>query len=211
MPSSETVAVLIQEASKLLGVFIKSRPIKIPYPESISQEIPASVPASVPPSLASEKASEKATGIKSGCIPCALGHFSTCSGLANEAVRFSRDGKTDEISDRIRICLGELNALERVDLRPEMTVGLNGWEKDVAQRALDGSRNSRHMLEALRTPEDLEKAAASISGLQKEMFKEWFAHKFQELPPEKQAEVKAKLQAAAVKEQPATITAESEQ
>ena len=198
---SETTAIIIQEAARLLGILIKSRPVSVPYPESISQEIPAPAPVAVPPVVSSENIAAKATGVKSGCIPCSLGHYGTCSGLLNEGVRFVRaDGMTGEVSTRINMCLDELNSLERVDLRPEMLVGLEGWERELAERTLDASRETRHGLEAVQTPEDVINLAAKVQAMRTELGKEYYAHKWQTLTPAKQQEIREKLKAAAAKE-----------
>jgi hypothetical protein len=190
MSGTDLSVVIIQEGAKIISNFIRSRPIKIK--EGISQEIPAE-PVS-PPSTLPGKSITKAESIKSGCIPCSLGHYGTCSGLLNEGVRFARkDGMGGEVSDRINMCLDELNALERVDLRPEMINQLTGWEKELSQKALDASRNTRHSLEAIRTADDLETVAAETQTIRKDLGREWFTHKFSELTPQQQEAVKGKL------------------
>ena len=68
--------------------------------------------------------------VATACVPCALGHFSTSSGLLNEIARFKKDGLTShEVLDRVAACLAEQNALERVDLTPENIQALPSWEK----------------------------------------------------------------------------------
>lgn len=198
MAGNDLMVVIIQEGSKLLSNIIRSRPIKIK--DDISQEIPAA--SSPSPMLASETPSLKAESIKSGCIPCSMNHFSTCSGLLNEAVRFSRkDGMGGEVSDRISTCMDELNSLERIDLRPEMLVQLTGWEKELTLKTLEASRNTRHSLEAIRTADDLENVAAETQTVRKDMGREWFTRKFAELNPAQQEEVKKEMQEKAQKEE----------
>lgn len=142
------------------------------------------------------KLGKKAESIVSGCIPCSLGHYTTCSGLLNEAVRFSHNGLADpEVVDRVTMCLGELNALERVDLRPEMILDLSGPEQDMAQRSLNLSRHTRHKLEGMNSPDDLIEAAANLQKSQKILARDWFKHKLQHLTPEDQEEINRRLQA----------------
>ncbi len=156
--------------------------------------------------------SEKATSVQAGCLPCAVGHFGTCNGLLSEAVRFaSKDGiASPEVLDRVNTCLDELNAMERVDLRPELMVNLPPWEKDLAERALLASRETRHGLEGIRSKDDLEQLAAKTTTVRKEIGREWFQGKLSRLSPEEQSKVKAKveeLKAEAAKEEPVQVGA----
>ncbi|MFA5991831.1 MAG: hypothetical protein WC794_06330 [Candidatus Doudnabacteria bacterium] len=122
--------------------------------------------------------SEKATAIATGCVPCSLGHFSTASGLLNEAIRFAnKDGMSSDVIDRVSSAIDEFNALERVDLRPEMTVNLEGNIKKLAIRTLKDSRDIRHGLENLSTPEELEILAAKAQNSRKVIAREWFEEK----------------------------------
>lgn len=196
MGQQEVLTVLIQEGSRLLATYWRSRPIKL---QDISQEI---VPSS-PPALASGKPSSKASGVKSGCIPCSLGHFGTCAALLNEAVRFAgKDGMGDDVSLRMNKCLDELNALERIDLQPQMLDQLTGWERQLAKQALDSSRDTRHGIEAIRNQEDLLAVAASTQTVRDQMGKEYFRHKFEDLPPEKQEEVRRKIAEVQARKEP---------
>src|SRR4030042_3846793 len=144
----------------------------------------------------------KASSIASVCIPCSVGHLSTCSGLLNEAMRFARkDGiASEEVINRVGMCMDELNSLERVDLRPEMTVGLPDWEKPLAEQALDLSRSLRHDLEGISTVSQLESIAAKTQTKRQEIGKAWFKERFSRMTPEQQQLVEAKLRekAAAV-------------
>jgi hypothetical protein len=138
----------------------------------------------------------KAAAIATGCLPCSMGHFGTASGLMQETTRFSHgpDGiASPEVIDRINMSLDEFNALERVDLRPEMIVQLSGWEKELAQRALTESRAARHKLENIHTSEELEEVAAHIQTVRKEIGKEWFQNKLKALSPEDKEEINHKL------------------
>ncbi len=73
-------------------------------------------PETVPQPLPEENQTED---IATACVACAVGHFSTSSGLLKEALRFKGEGITsNEILDRIAAALEEQNALERVDLTP---------------------------------------------------------------------------------------------
>jgi len=143
---------------------------------------------------------EKATGIATGCIPCSIGHLGTCSGLLNEAMRFARkDGvQSDEVIKRVNMCLDELNALERVDLRPEMIHDLPDWEKPMAEKALDLSRSLRHDLEQVPDLSMLEGISAKTQTTRNEIGKSWFKERFTRMTPEQQRLVEDKLREKAV-------------
>ncbi len=138
----------------------------------------------------------KATAIPTGCVPCALGHYGTCSGLMNEAVRFARgnDGMaSDEVLDRVSMCMNELNAMERVDLRPQMITQLPEWERDLAQRALNESRAIRHELEALTDPVSLENLAGRIQNTQQGIYRTWAKRRISNMSPDEKAAMTARV------------------
>jgi hypothetical protein len=143
---------------------------------------------------------EKATSIASGCIPCSIGHLGTCSGLLNEAMRFARkDGvQSEEVINRVNMCLDELNALERVDLRPEMIHDLPDWEKPMAEKALDLSRSLRHDLEQVPDLSILEGISAKTQTTRNEIGKSWFKERFLRMTPEQQKSISNKPPEAAL-------------
>jgi hypothetical protein len=144
------------------------------------------------------QAEPKATQIATGCIPCATGHLGTCSGILNESLRFAHglEGmRSPEVIDRVSMCLDELNAMERIDLRPEMTVQLNGWEKELAEKVLAESRGIRHKLEAIKSVDDLEQAAAHTQSTRKDIGRQWYRNKLSTLPAEDQQEVARRVMA----------------
>ena len=126
------------------------------------------------------------------CIPCSANHLSVCGGLLGEALRFARaDGLgSSEVTDRVGMCLDELNAMERVDLRAEVVFKLPPSEKAVAEKALVRGRALRHTLEHLANVDGLEKAAAESQQLRGELFKDWWKLKYQALSPAEQAKLK---------------------
>ena len=135
---------------------------------------PPSVPGPSKSKLPSEEPSETQE-IATACLPCCLGHFSTSSGLLNECVRFKDDGITsNEILDRVAKVLAEQNALERVDLTPEMIAQSPEWEREMAERALKQSRSLRHKLENLQSMADIEQAAAETATFYRKLNREWF-------------------------------------
>lgn len=132
--------------------------------------------------------SEKATAVATGCVPCSIGHLGTCSGLLNEAMRFARkDGiQSEEVIERVNMCMDELNSLERVDLRPELIVSLPEWEKTLAEKALNLSRTLRHNLEQLSNVSTLEKVSAETQATRQEIGKAWFKERLGRMTPEQQ-------------------------
>jgi len=141
------------------------------------------------PSGASEGISE---GV--ACIPCSQDHLSTCSGLLAEALRFARnDGvESPEVISRIGLCRDELNAMERVDLRPELVVALPGWEKNLAGDILNGSRNLRHDMAEMLSVDDLEKVAGRAQALRGEIGQQWLKGRIANMSPEEKAKVREK-------------------
>ncbi|MBA7600681.1 hypothetical protein ES703_07740 [subsurface metagenome] len=121
----------------------------------------------------------KQEAVATACVPCALGHFSTTTGLLVEAVRFKAEGITsNEILDRIAKALQEQNTLERVDLTPEKIQSTPDWERDIAEEALQQSRSLRHQLETLTTIEELEAAAADTEGYYRTLNRKWWKRRF---------------------------------
>jgi len=101
------------------------------------------------------------------CLPCSRDHVSTASAVLNEALRFARKGDMGhvEVQRRIGMALDELNAMERIDLAAESIEGLVGQEKEVAIEAANDSRELRHAITAIKTPEDLQKVAAKAANV----------------------------------------------
>lgn len=125
---------------------------------------------------------QRQENIATACVPCALGHFSTSAGLLNESVRFKAEGITsNEILDRIAKALEEQNALERVDLASEKIRSAPGWERDIAEEALQKSRSLRHRLETIQTVYDLEQAAADTEDYYRNLNREWWKRRFAKL------------------------------
>jgi len=126
------------------------------------------------PSVSSQSIREDVTQ-GTACIPCSNDHLSTCSGLLAEALRFARQDGVDspEVISRVGLCRDELNAMERVDLRPELTSQLPGWEKEIATDALNGSRGLRHDMAGMLTVDDLETIAGKAQRLRGQVGEQW--------------------------------------
>lgn len=170
----------IAELEKKLDELYPKRSQMSPLTSASGATSEAAAPSTI--TAASPTAQEVATSIKRGCLPCSIGHFSTCTGLLNEAMRFARkEGLgSDQVLEDTNACLAELNAMERVDLTPSKMAGLEGWEKDLAIEALELSRQTRHTLESLTSVEDLEKVAASLQPAQLVIAKKWAKAKLSE-------------------------------
>jgi len=121
--------------------------------------------------------------IKSACVPCAIGHFSTSATLLNEAVRFKKDGLTStQVLDDIAGAIGEQNALERIDLTSAKIETLPDWEKEMAEKALEKSRELRHMLESVQSMEELQSIAAVTEEFYKWLNREWASKRLEKCP-----------------------------
>jgi len=124
-----------------------------------------------------EKKSPLAEKIKgTACIPCSKNHISTVSASLNEAVRFARSEGINhpEVVRRIGIAMDELNIMERIDLAPDKLIGLNEKEKEIAEWVLKKSRELRHMIDEIKTPEDLEKTASEAAKIRTEFLSKIF-------------------------------------
>jgi len=199
--NKQTLALIIQEGSRLLSEAIRNKDILFRSHES-EMNTETLVVDEEPTILITEDASsisgisEKSTAVPTGCVPCSIGHIGTCSGLLNEAMRFARnDGvESEEVITRVNMCLDELNALERVDLRPEMIHGLPEWEKSLAEKALSLSRSLRHDLEGLSTLGSLEEIAAKTQGMRQEIGKGWFQGRLSRMTSEQRQNVENEIQ-----------------
>ncbi len=111
---------------------------------------------------------EQKTAVETGtsCTMCSDEHFSRVSGALSEALRFARDEglASKEVIRRVRHARDELNAMERFDLAPEEIVKLPEDEKKVAHWALPKSKTLRHTINAIRSVDDLEQAAAKAAN-----------------------------------------------
>ena len=197
--NTQVVAIVIQECSKLFGHWFRNRPILIktasPAPPAPPAEQPQQVPEPQPSEQPQEIPEGEATEVATGCIPCAIGHFGTCSGLLNEATRFAHsDGmESNQVIDRVGKCLDELNAMERVDLRPEMIVSLPDWERELADQVLVVSRTTRHALEGFDSVTALEEAAAQTQTLRTQIWRKWIKSKMKHLTTAEQAKIREKV------------------
>jgi len=183
----QIIAIMIQEGGKLLSEMLRNRPQK--YVEEATELAEQS-----PTETTEEKTQGKSSEIATGCVPCAIGHFGTCSGLLNEAMRFAKSEgiESGEVIDRVNMCLDELNSMERVDLRPEMIAELPEWEKDLANKALTESRTTRHALESISDMEMLEKIAANTQSARQEIGRSWFRERLKRMPKEEKAKLAEK-------------------
>lgn len=188
----ETLALIVEQGTRILGAVIRNRDILFPPSQPSPQEVE---PSPTKDTIVTQSHTEKATAIATGCIPCSIGHLGTCSGLLNEAMRFARkDGlESGEVIERINMCMDELNALERVDLRPEMIHDLPEWEKSLAEQALTLSRSLRHELEGISDVNTLEAVTAKTQTQRQAIGKSWFQQRLQIMTPEQRQQVEEEL------------------
>ena len=123
--------------------------------------------------------SQEKSAVATACVACAVGHFSTSSGLLKEALRFKDEGiASQEILDRIAGALEEQNALEREDLTQEKIQRLPGWERQIAEEALAQSRQLRHKLETIQSIEEMEQLAADTRTYYLKLSRQWYRGRF---------------------------------
>lgn len=118
-------------------------------------------PAAVAPSKEEE--------VKSGtyCLTCSDDHISTSSGLLSEAARMAvgREITDPEIQMRIASALDELNAMERVDLAPNVIARLPADEKAKVDKLLPRMRDLRHNIHAIMDLDSLREVSAQAKDL----------------------------------------------
>lgn len=136
----------------------------------------------------------KKSEVATACVACAVGHFSTSSGLLKEALRFKSKGITsNEIIDRIAGALEEQNTLEREDLTPEKIQQLPEWEKEIAEEALTQSRQLRHKLEVIQTIDELEQLAGDTRSYYLKLSRQWYRGRFRKLGSAKAEVIAGKI------------------
>lgn len=175
----------------------KHSPVIAVEPSSVVAVTPKIV-TEVPESTAELPTTEinEATAVPTGCVPCALGHYGACTGILNEAVRFVNGGEgmdSNEVLDRTGMCLDELNAMERKDLRPQMIVQLPDWEKELAEKALSESRLIRHRLENLTTADELTEIAGSVQQTRQELYRNWAKRRLKNMSSEEKTEMTERI------------------
>ncbi len=110
------------------------------------------------------------------CLACSKDHFSTASGALSEALRFARKEGINhpEVQDRLGIASDELNIMERIDLSPQKMITLDGHERKIALEALNESRDLRHKILSVKSPEGLEQVAAEAAKIRTKFMKNVF-------------------------------------
>lgn len=132
--------------------------------------------------------------IATACVGCAIGHYAGAAKLLNEAIRFRDDGiESNQVLDDIAGAIGELNAMERVDLTPERLQKTPGWERAIANEALRESRKLRHRLEGIGSMEEIEKAAADTESYYKRLNRQWYKGRFSHLGKEKAEAIEKRI------------------
>jgi len=122
-------------------------------------------------------------GVKSACIPCGVGHFSASSTFQNEALRFKKDGlSSPQVLDDIAGAIGELNALERIDLTPAKIATLPEWEREIAEQVAEKSREIRHRLESVQNMDELTQIAVETEEYYKYLNREWSSKRLKDCP-----------------------------
>jgi len=193
---SGTKAYLAQEGSKIVGDLLRvamSRPRKLSTsPESEKEASPeekaitTQEPAESPKITAKGKALPISEEIATACVPCGIGHYAGAAKLLNEAFRFRDDGiESNQVLDDIAGAIGELNAMERVDLTPEKLQNTSNWERPLADEALKESRKLRHRLEGISSMEEIEKAAADAESYYKRLNRQWYKGRFAHIGQDK--------------------------
>ena len=163
-----------------LGITEESPPTPTTAPESPKEGL---LPATLPQTLPEENPIES---IATACVPCAIGHYAGAARLLNEAIRFRDDGmESNQVLDDIAGAIGELNAMERVDLTPERLQKTPGWERTIADEALRESRKLRHRLEGIGSMEEIERAAADTESYYKKINRQWYKGRFGHLGDKK--------------------------
>ena len=162
--------------------------IKLPSTSTTqgAEKVPEIEPQNSGQSPTTEESPSEEQDIATACVPCAIGHYAGAAKLLNEAIRFREDGiESSQVLDDIAGAIGELNAMERVDLTPERLQKTPGWERAIADEALRESRKLRHRLEGISSMEEIEKAAADTESYFKKLNRQWYRGRFSNLGTKK--------------------------
>ena len=162
--------------------------IKLPSTSTTqgAEKVPEIEPQNSGQSPTTEENPSEGQDIATACVPCAIGHYSGAARLLNEAIRFREEGiESSQVLDDIAGAIGELNAMERVDLTPERLQKTPGWERAIADEALRESRKLRHRLEGISNMEEIEKAAADTESYYKKLNRQWYRGRFNNLGTKK--------------------------
>jgi hypothetical protein len=170
----DVVAVVIREGSRFISQWLVAR-----GPGRGETETVQSPPEETTVSEASEQIATTDEEIQEGvaCIPCVNSHAHACLGLLAEANRMSPDELNADSMVRVDKCLGEIAAAERIDLAEENIRKLPPEEQVIARHAKAGLRDVRHILEGLKTTDELRDADAMMAELQKHVGTEWFKYR----------------------------------
>ena len=175
----DKVADKFDQAAQRFGPPEPTTPTRAPESQKESP-----LPTTQPPP--SEENPREEQDIATACVACAIGHYAGAAKLLNEAIRFREDGiESNQVLDDIAGAIGELNAMERVDLTPERLQKTPGWERAIADEALRQSRKLRHRLEGISSMEEIEKAAADTESYFKKLNRQWYRGRFSNLGTKK--------------------------
>jgi hypothetical protein len=98
-------------------------------------------------------------------------------------MRFKKYGlASPQVLDDIAQAIGEHNALERIDLTPAKINVLPDWEKEIAEIALEKSRELRHRLESVQNMDDLQQIAVETEEFYKYLNREWTSKRIGNCP-----------------------------
>jgi len=134
-------------------------PVKVGSTPTLAKKTPAPYAQTSQPDYSGT--SQLSTAGK-GCLPCGNDHLSLAAGSLSEAIRFAKQGDIThpEVVSRITLAMDDLNAFERIDGAPEKVIKLPPNEKALMDQMMVASRNIRHHITDISTPEHLEKTAA---------------------------------------------------
>jgi len=169
---------LVREGGKLLSDLLRvylARPTKSASAVA-EEETPSGEKTTVITRLKETRTSRpiRAKENTVGCRACTSKHFGKCSGALSEAIDFARDEgiKSEEVEKRLAFCEEQLDTWEGIDATPESYVNLSEEKKAWLREWLPRGRGLRHQLHAVKTMDDLEKAAAHAAQLHQKAWQE---------------------------------------
>jgi len=165
-PRPPRLSEILKRVNPVKDVIEDARAIIKSGREEISSIVSAlRVEGKLPLESTSEEATSDRVAEGTACELCSSEHFAQTSGDLAEALRFARSEGVmyPEVIKRVEHARQELNTMERYDLSPSEIQRLSGPERELANWALQKSRNLRHMINRLITTKEvsnLEAAAA---------------------------------------------------
>jgi len=137
---------ITQQDAEILAAILTSELINRNQADSPKEEKDTNLLTEKEPLGKSEVSKEE---IATSCLSCTDSHWSTISGVLNEAVRLARQGyalDSEDIMSRISLAKEELNTWERLDASPDKLENSAEFIKDIVRKMVSKGAQLRHSM-----------------------------------------------------------------